>query len=356
MQLKNWLYKYKYLLIIFVILITITLIIRNITPQNTKPVSTIPNIQLTPSQTLSSDYSQKFTNKTRISITDSSRVLSINENKRLTINIDGKETPISPEGSVVINYVSNNDSVVFETGVYAGRNNKYFFYDLANNLFGEIYLETVKPLISYSLNLDNTTLAVLGEYNPKGFTSNLYFVNILSGIVDLKQTNISASNIQWLNSDILLIKKEIDKPEPNHWISFYSKSTNKIVPKDIPSVKKSFSFSQDKKIVYFVNSENKDLLSFSSTNLKLQKISTVTSLNVETATLPKNNNLLILQVDENEIKTSIIETDSGKIIENKNFKLNPQEIYIEKYQNGDNIIIKTYNKETNEYLLKTVSF
>jgi hypothetical protein len=354
MQLKNWLYKYKYLLIAFTILTIITFVIRSITPKTTKTVSTIPNIQLTPSQALPSDYSQKFSNKSRISITDSSRVLSINEEKRLVLNVEGKEFPISPEGTTVINYVSSNDSIVYETGIYAGKNNKYYFYDMANNLFGEVNLESVKPLISYSLNQDNTTLAVIGNYEPKGFTSSLYFVNILSGITDQKQKDISASNIKWINDDILLVSKEIDKSEPNNWISFYSKLTNKIVPKEIPAVKKSISFSQNKDSVYFVNSENLDLLHFSSSNLKLQKISSVSTLDVETVSLP-NNQLLILQAKKNEISTSVIDIASGKITSSKNYSLNPQEIYIEKFQSGENIFIKTYNKENKEYLLKKIS-
>lgn len=356
MQFKSWLNKYKYLFGVFLILTIITLIIRFNTPKTSKPTSTIPNVQLTPSQALPSNYSQKFTNESRISITDSNRVLSINDKKRLVLNVDGKETAISPEGSIVVNYISSNDSVVFETGIYAGRNNKFYFYDMVKNLFGEINLESIKPVISYSLNQDNTTLAVIGEYNPKGFTSSLYFVNILSGLSDLKQKDISVSSIQWLNNDVLLIKREVDKSEPNHWLSFYSKSTNKIVPKEIPAVKKSISFSADKQMVFFVNSENKDLLSFSSSDLKLHKISTVSSLNIETSPISKTNNLLVLQAEQNVIQTSILDISTGKVIGNKNYTLNSQEIYIEKYQSGDNIFIKTYNKETKEYLLKSISF
>ncbi|HOX96384.1 MAG TPA: hypothetical protein PLI45_03300 [Candidatus Woesebacteria bacterium] len=357
MPIKSWFIKNIYFLGILFVLVIIAVILNSYSSKTVPQTTvTVPKIEVTPSQSLPSNYTQSFKDISQIKITDSGRVLSVNKDHRLVLNTDGREIFISPEGSNVVNYEPTGDLVVYEVGIYANSNNQFYLFDLVDSQFTPLNLSSVAPVISYSLNSDKNTLALLGQYRSKGFTSNLITYKINSNQTTVILKNVSANYVKWIDEDAVILGKSLDKNEPNYWISLYSTVNQKYLLQEYPVVKKSLSFDTSGKNLFFINSQNSTLESFSLENMQTYQIAPVDSLNLETIYYPKTNTIITLESFTDSLTLNFFDPVAKKLLINKKVNLFPQETYIEKYLNGDNLFIKTYNQNTKEYQIRAITF
>jgi len=359
---KN-IFNKKIFLVGLVIVVILFLVILNIffsrQQVQKKTVQTIPLIpQNTPplKQNLPSNYSQIFQQEKRIAISESDRVIAINNNGELVQVSVGNTIVISPSESKVINYVLSGETIFYETGLKDGLKNSFYLYSFNDHQNKLVNLDSAKPIISYSINPAQTELVLLGEYNSKTFKSNLYRLNLQTGTKDIVGFSVQANEISWIDNSTLLLGKSSDKDEPNYYVSIFSLFNNKYLAKDISMVKKSISFDKENNNLFFIDSTDQLLSSFSISDGSITPYIKLSLLDYETFIIPKNKQIGLINKISTGLSLVLIDLINKKIINTSTYSINSYEQYIEKYYVNGRYFIKTYNSQTKQYTLKAISF
>lgn len=350
--------KKRYLLIGVVIAIILIIFISKYdnkpTIKRTLTVPLVTDIDIPQIKTLPENFSQTYTDEKRISITDSERVIALNDNDQLIIISDNKPIIISPTDLKIVNYVTSGDSVLYETGIYQNPNNRFFLHDLTNNQVREINLNFLDPIISYSISPELTSLAILGKYNAKSFSSNVYLFHLQKETVETIETNIQINEIYWVNDKSILLGKNTDNNEPNYSFSLYSVSENRFLVKDIAAVKKSISLKENQ--IFYIDSLNNNLSSVSLINGQTTEYFKVDSLNYEIVIFSDITTIGLLDKTNTNISLEVYNLSQNKIINTLSIPLDKNETYIEKYSIKNQYFIKTYNNQTKKYSIKAINF
>jgi len=341
------------LAIIFIFLIS------NNIKKPTKSTVTVPvinNIEIPKISNLSVNYSHTFSNENRIQISDNQRIFAINKAGQLVILSDNKTIPISPINYNVVNFVTKGDTVLLETGVYQGENNSFYYYNLSNNINTKLNLIPIKPIISYSINPQQTNIAFLGKYISKSFTTNIYIFDIENEKYNIISENIQANNINWVDNNTLLVSKSLDKNEPNFYFSLINSSNNSVIAKDIPAVQKSISVNEKENQIFYIDSSKQILSSISIVDGKITEYFKLDSLNNEVVIFPNTKTIGILKKTNTHLTLQLIDLLKNTVIKTQNYPLSNNEQYIEKNYVNNQYFIKTFNTQTQQYQIKGINF
>lgn len=326
-------------------------------PNNSSPLTVplIPSVTIPKVSNLPKDFTWSFTEEKRISISSTERIVAQNNKGQLVLISGDNQIVISPNGQQVVNYTTSGDTIIIETGIYQSQNNQFYLYDLSKNVFKKLDLSTVKPISSYSINPKNTDIAILGNYDPKTYTTDLFVLNVQDETIDLVGSSVQFSEVFWASDDVLILGESSDKNEPNYDISLFSIPDKEYLIKEQFAVKKSITVNDKENIVYFIDSTNNIFSSISLVDKQKISYFKLDSLNYETILYPNTDTIGILSNKASTLTISTYSLSQKSKRSLSSYSLGENEQYIEKYRVDERYYVKTYNKQTRQYSIKALN-
>ena len=309
--------------------------------------------QITPTPFSAQTYTQTFSTERYIKITDNQQIVAVNQEKQLVQYLGDTPFPITPDGLTVVDYQTRGGSLVYEAGTYANPDNAFYLLSLTNKFQVKLNTTPYKPIINYSINSTEKSLAFLGKYDATKSISTLYLYDLSTNITTPLEENITANSVSWLNDNYLLISNKIDvNIGPNNFINIFSLSTKEFIVKNIPALDRSVTFSDTNGLLYFVNSKNNILTSLNLSSATFTDVLKLTTLPTDMFFNRSNNSLVLLIADDSGLLVRIVDPNQKKVIKDVSLQLDKDEIYIEHFQSGSSHFIKTYNRNFKHYVVK----
>jgi len=319
----------------------------------TQPI--IPS--LTPVSLNNKNYSQVFSGEADIKVSNNQSIFSINKNHRLVQHFGNTAQPITPSGLTIADYTVKGDTIIFEAGAENDPDNVFYYLKPSNRSYSKIDINFLKPVTAYGINPQENTLALLGKSSAEKSETSLYLYNFSTQIASLAAQKIDATDLSWLDNNHLLIINETKQPIVNSYIiGIFSLSENKIIIKNISSLKNTILFDEKRSTVYFTNTKNSTFASLNITDYSFSTILNLAILPRDIILGPKSGNLALIIDQNNQTIVRSVSPNEKRILHEYVLPLNPQQVYIEHFLTGESNYIKIYDRETKEYSIQSIVF
>lgn len=350
--------KYKKIIyaVLFTLLVLWTLFLysktnlnkKNTYFQETVPLSTESSKISTSNKNIKTDQIESLPNLT---LTESGNYYI--EDRGLTLNSsDGIKSLVDTKNEPVVDFKINQGSILIKTGDVYGNNHKYFISKLGSNNSTEIDISKSKPINTISASPDGDTAFVLGNFDIKKYSSNLYTYDPKTKQNLLVSSGTNKNDILALNSTLVVLGKEIDKPEPNYFFDILDTDSKRLLIKDIQSSKNLLCNNQDFLIYYDYQSKNIRLFDFKkNTN---QSIISVFPSDTRNKIICNSNNFYTISEKNNVLNISQFLISNGNLVNEFKSQIGTGELYVDIFAKNDGLVTKTRNEKSGSFSLKKI--
>lgn len=277
---------------------------------------------------------------------------SIESRKLVFTSKDGAKTTIDTGNEPVNDFDINKDSILITTGILYTSDQSYFLIKPGSTKAIRIDTGKMKPIVSISASPDGTSVLILGNYNIKTYTANLYLYNTNNNLSTPLFTGLIKNFVKTINTEFAILGNEIDKQEPNLTFDILKYPTKEYVAKGLQSARETICSNSNSVIFYDYLGKNIKVVNFVARGIS-QIAFTVSPPYPQI--LCNDSNLYVISSQKQIISTQRINLSNQQDKKTSEIKITADQTLVLSYLIDNSLVYKVYDRAKGTYSLAVMT-